>query len=105
MAGSFRKKKKISTQLKEWNAKDAKPEDDQLRYDFLVLSDDKRLVVIEIKRSGHAIELEELQRLEKYKERLSKAKNKDLYMVMICGDNLNVSKSIDKIGSKGLTAK
>ena len=88
--------KTISNQLKEWNTADIKPEDKKLRYDFLALSDDKRLVVIEIKRSGHPVELEELHRLETYKERLSKAHTKDLYMVMICGGILNVSKDMQK---------
>ncbi len=85
--------KKISTQLKEWHAQDIKDEDNRLRYDFLALIDERRLVVIEIKRSGHAVELEELQRLEKYKEKLSKAHKKELSMVMICGGQLNVSEA------------
>jgi Histidine kinase-, DNA gyrase B-, and HSP90-like ATPase len=88
--------KTISKQLKEWNAKDIKDEDERLRYDFLALSDDKRLVIIEIKRSGHPVDIDELQRLEKYKERLSKASGKELSMVMICGGTIDVSKQVRK---------
>ena len=86
--------KKISTQLKEWKAKDIKDDDEKLRYDFLALVDERKLIVIEIKRAGHPVELEELQRLEKYKERLSRADKKELSMVMICGGDLNVSRDI-----------
>jgi hypothetical protein len=83
--------KKISSQLKEWNAADIDDEDELLRYDFLALTDDSRLVVIEIKRPDHTVELKELQRLETYKERLSKAHDKELSMVMICGGTINLS--------------
>lgn len=89
--------KKISTQLREWGTKDIDDEDEKLRYDFLALGDENQLVVIEIKRSGHSVELDELQRLERYKERLSKAHTRNLYMVMVCGGTLNVSKQTKKI--------
>ncbi|MCJ7630887.1 ATP-binding protein, partial [Candidatus Bathyarchaeota archaeon] len=89
--------KRISTQLKEWNAKDIEADDEKLRYDFLALNDDRRLVIIEIKRAGRPVELDELQRLEKYKERLSKASGKELYMVMICGGVFNISNSYRKV--------
>lgn len=89
--------KRISTQLREWNVKDINDEDKQLRYDFLALGDDRRLVIIKIKRAGHTVELEELQRLEKYKERLSKANKRELYMVMICGGTFNLSKDAKKV--------
>jgi hypothetical protein len=89
--------KQISTQLKEWNVKDIESGDEKLRYDFLALNDASHLVIIEIKRAGHSVELDELQRLEKYKERLSKASGKELYMVMICGGSLNISPSYQKV--------
>ncbi len=82
--------KRISTQLRAWNADDVRAEDERLRYDFLALSDDHQLVVIEIKRSEHAVTLEELQRLERYRERLRKARQY-VHMIMICGGNLDVS--------------
>lgn len=78
--------KRISTQLKEWNAKDVDDEDERMRYDFLALTDERRLVIVEIKRSGHPLEFGELQRLETYQDKLSKGSDKDLYMLMVCGN-------------------
>jgi len=83
--------KAISKQLAEWGASDIQDEDARMRYDFLALTDERRLVVIEIKRSGHAVTLEDLQRLERYKERLAKAQTKDIHMVMLCGGSIDVS--------------
>ena len=85
--------KTISRQLAEWGASDIQDEDARMRYDFLALTDERRLVVIEIKRSGHSVTLEDLQRLERYKERLAKAQTKDIYMVMLCGGGIDVSNS------------
>lgn len=82
----------ISTQLKEWGAADLVGEKDKgMRYDFLALSDERRLIVVEIKRSGHNVSLEELYRLETYKDRLARAQNKDMYMVMVAGEITGVS--------------
>ncbi|MGB8647290.1 MAG: ATP-binding protein [Anaerolineae bacterium] len=83
--------KKISTQLRQWHAKEVKDGDDRLRYDFLALSDDNRLVIIEIKRSGHAVELDELQRLEQYTERLAVSSDKVLRWVLICSGRFNLT--------------
>lgn len=85
--------KTISKQLAEWGDSDIQDEDARMRYDFLALTDQRRLVVIEIKRSGHAVTLDDLQRLERYKERLAKAHNKEIRMVMLCGGSLDVSES------------
>lgn len=81
----FSEEKTISKQLEEWNVDDIEEEDHRLRYDFLALNDDNTIVVIEIKRTEHAVILEDLQRLERYKARLSKAHEKKFYMIMICG--------------------
>jgi len=83
----FSEEKTISKQLEEWNVDDIDEEDHRLRYDFLALTDDNAIVVIEIKRAEHAVILEDLQRLERYKSRLSKAHKKKFYMIMICGAN------------------
>ena len=85
--------KAISKQLAEWGTSDIQDEDARMRYDFLALTDERRLVVIEIKRSGHAVTLDDLQRLERYKERLAKAQTKEIYMVMLCGGSVDVSDS------------
>jgi hypothetical protein len=85
--------KSLSRQLAEWGNQDIKEEDKRMRYDFLALTDEKRLVVIEIKRASHTVLLEDLQRLETYKERLAKAHTEDIHMVMISGGGLEVSES------------
>lgn len=82
--------KTITKQLREWNAREVPSKVDQGRYDFLALSSDDRLVVVEIKRSGHAPSLEELQRLERYKDKLSRARKGDLHMVFVSGDKFNI---------------
>lgn len=81
----------ITSTLREWGQKDHPPEEGDIRYDFLAMSDERRLVVIEIKRSGHAVTLGELQRLERYKDHLAKAAgDKEVYMLMICGDTIGI---------------
>lgn len=83
--------KTISNQLKDWNAKHLDDSDKESRYDFLALGYDKSLVMIEIKRSGHPVELDELQRLVEYKVRLSKAHT--VAMVLISGGDFALPES------------
>lgn len=93
----LREETSVTRQLRDWGNQDIGDEDDRTRYDFLAIGNDRRLVVIEIKRPGHPAELEELQRLERYRERLSRAHGqRDLYMVLICGPRLNVIDSTSK---------
>ena len=83
--------KSISKQLREWNVEDiGSEEDSRLRYDFLGLTADQKTVIIEIKRSAHPVELEELQRLDTYREKLAKARG-EVYMVLISGGTFNVT--------------
>lgn len=87
----------ISRQLGEWLCDDIPDEARRLRYDFLALADEARVVVVEIKRPGHPVEFEELQRLETYKEKLSLAdEQRKLHMVMVCGGRLNVSADVQQ---------
>lgn len=89
--------KAISTQLREWSFNDIEDEDSRLRYDYLALSDERRLVVVDIKRPGIAVELDELHRLEEYKERLARSDGRDdLRMLMVCGGQLNVTQETEK---------
>lgn len=83
--------KKISTQLREWGHNEIHSQDEELRYDFLALSDERRLVIIEIKRSGHPVSLDELQRLDLYRERLTKSENKEISVVLVYGGTVDVS--------------
>lgn len=82
---------RISTRLRMWAEEDITDEDERLRYDFLALADERRTFVIDIKRPGHAVELDELQRLETYREHLSRGEDRDVSMVLVYGGNLNVT--------------
>ena len=64
----------ITNQLRRWGEEDIPDSDDRSRYDFLALNDEARTVVIEIKRSGHPVDLEDLQRLDRYVEKLRRGK-------------------------------
>lgn len=65
--------KTLTRQLREWSAEDTAPED-RSRYDFLALEGSGDTVVIEIKRAGHAVELKDLQQIERYVDRLGQAR-------------------------------
>lgn len=78
--------KRISTQLREWNAQDV-DDSDETRYDFLALSEPGHLVVIEIKRSGHPPTEEELQRLLRYRTKLGKGTSSPIDAVFISSDH------------------
>lgn len=64
----------ITNQLRRWGQEDIPDAEDRSRYDFLALNDEARTVVIEIKRSGHTVTLEDFQRLDRYVERLRRGK-------------------------------
>ncbi len=83
--------KKLSTQLREWGHEEIEPQDEKMRYDFLALSDEKRLVIVEIKRSGHPVTFDELTRLDLYRERLTKSENKDISVVLVYGGTIDAS--------------
>ncbi len=85
--------KKITTALREWGKKDYGEKYDG-RYDFLALSDAGVVVVIEIKRPDYAAELEELQRLQQYADRLALAHERPIKMVFIYGRDIKVSKDV-----------
>ena len=86
--------KALSTQLREWGEQDIKEEDERLRYDFLALTDERQLVILEIKRPAYPVVLEDLQRLEKYMDRLSLGQTRKIHMVMICGPKPSVAESV-----------
>lgn len=65
--------KTLTTQLREWGETDTKP-DDRSRYDFLALEGGGDTIVIEIKRAGHPVELQDLQQIERYVDRLGQAR-------------------------------
>jgi hypothetical protein len=83
--------KGMTTTLREWGAKDI-ADDDRSRYDFLALEGDKELVIVEIKRAGYAVEVEDLQRLERYKVTLERERQ-PIRMVLMSGGNFNFDES------------
>lgn len=79
--------KSISRQLREWAEEDLagslSEEERRQRYDFLALADENRLVLIEIKRSGYAPDLDDIQRLIKYQSNLAKGSTRQIEPVLI----------------------
>ena len=59
------------------------------RFDFLALAENKRLFIVEIKRSGHAVTLVEINRLEQYCETFRSAYD-DVTGVLIYGGKLDL---------------
>lgn len=77
--------KRLTTQLREWGDADIADPEDRRRYDFLALEGEGTLVVIEIKRSGHPVELADLHQLEGYAAKLGQSRTVS-YMLFISGD-------------------
>lgn len=92
---TLEEEKTITKQLQKWNADDVSDPTDRSRYDFLCMDDKHRYLIIEIKRSGISLEIEEVQRLERYQNKLSKA-HSDIGAILICGGNINVAPWIKK---------
>lgn len=84
---------RITTQLREWQAEEEPNADQRERYDFLALAEPSALVVVEIKRPGYAITLDDLQRVERYKERLARARP-GITMAVVGGGTFEVSPEV-----------
>lgn len=63
----------ITKQLEAWGAEE-NTVTDSTRYDFLALTGEGETVVIEIKRSEHAVTMGDLQQLERYVEKLGQGR-------------------------------
>jgi len=86
----FTEEKTISKQLREWGERDCPEEMANKRIDFLAFGrDDGELIIIEIKRSGHAVELDEVQRLERYQAALMKT-HPNCKMMLVYGGTVNI---------------
>ena len=85
--------KSITKQLREWGNKDLEDQEVRMRYDFLALSGSSSLHIIEIKRTGHAVELEDIHRLQKYREHLDAGTDKSISMVLVSGPKWATGKS------------
>jgi hypothetical protein len=86
----IREETSVSKTLREWASKEdgGNPLE---RYDFLALESDSLLVVIEIKAPGHPVAYEEVERLDRYQERLAKGLAKPVKAVLVHGGSLDLS--------------
>lgn len=91
----FSEEKTITRTLRDWNVRDIGDIDTRERYDFLALTNTHDIVVIEIKRSSHPVDLEELQRLERYGNDLALGRSITKLM-MIHGGTLAVNENLRK---------
>ncbi|MEU4244875.1 hypothetical protein [Actinoplanes sp. NPDC026619] len=82
--------RRITSQLREWGFTDINP-DDRTRYDFLALRGEGRLVVIEIKRSGHPVSIDDLHQIDRYAEKLRQAEKGEVSMAVITGSGYTLS--------------
>jgi len=81
----------ITKQLRDWAVLEV-DEDTRDRFDFLALGDSRQIVVVELKRPGHALELADMHQVERYKERLARSMPKhEFHMVLVYGGGENVS--------------
>ncbi len=86
----FTEEKTISKQLREWGEKDFPEAMKDKRVDFLAFEKNTdALIIIELKRSGHAVELDELQRLEQYQVSFMKSR-KNCRRVLVYGGTVNI---------------
>jgi Histidine kinase-, DNA gyrase B-, and HSP90-like ATPase len=88
----FVEEKSIGKQLREWGNEDCPDEIKNMRVDFLAFArGEDELVVLELKRPGHAVSFEEIQRLEKYQVALMEARP-NCRCVLVYSGNINVPK-------------
>ncbi len=86
----FVEEKTIGGQLRKWGEEACPEEMRDKRVDFLALAKETDdLIIIELKRPGHPVEFDELQRLEQYQVQLMKARPK-CQRVLIYGGAVNV---------------
>ncbi len=81
--------KTITQLLRDWSVNDTSQPIDRQRIDFLALDGEGELFVIEIKRSEHALEFDEFQRLQSYVAKLNRGRTdgKTITGVVLFGGN------------------
>ena len=84
--------RRLTTQLREWGDSDIDPNLRQ-RYDFLALTNDQRTVVVEIKRSGHSVVLEDLHRLQQYRANLERGEGRAVTMALVSGPEWAINRA------------
>jgi len=86
----FTEEKSMSKQLQSWGQKDCPEDMKKKRVDFLAFSRaENDLIVIELKRPGHSVELDEVQRLERYQVTLMKSRP-NCRRVLVYGGTVNI---------------
>lgn len=86
----FEEEKTIIKQLHEWGERDCPEDVKNKRVDFLAFAKNTdKLVIIELKRPGHAVTWEEVQRLEQYQVNLMKVYVNCLQM-LVYGGTVNI---------------
>lgn len=89
----FAEEKTISRQLQEWGKRDCPDEMKNKRVDFLAFAKSTDvLVIIEMKRPGHAVNLDEVQRLEQYQVELMRARE-NCRRVLVFAGTVNIPQS------------
>lgn len=88
--------KRLTKQLKEWGDADIGDPEDRRRYDFLALEGEGSIIVIEIKRAGHPVELGDLHQLEGYAAKLGQSRTVS-YMLFVSGDRYAILPRTKKV--------
>jgi hypothetical protein len=92
----FSEEKRVTKTLREWGQEDIKDPDYAGRYDFLALSGNDELIVIEIKRAGHSVNMQDLHNLEEYAGRLEAAQ-KVGFMAFISSEKYEIPERYRKV--------
>jgi len=86
----FAEEKTLSKQLQEWGIRDCREDMEKKRVDFLAFAKSTdELVIIEMKRPGHPVGFDEIQRLEQYQVELMKARP-NCRRVLVYSGNVNI---------------
>lgn len=73
----------LTDQVRKWASADLQPERAG-RYDFLALSDEGKLIVVELKRPGHDLDISDARQVEDYRKRLERAEgSRDVHMALV----------------------
>jgi len=78
----FAEEKRVTTVLREWNVE---TDPDPQRVDFLALSGEGEIKLIEIKRGTVQVSLAEVNRLDEYRTKLEQAEEKPIRSVLLYG--------------------
>jgi hypothetical protein len=89
----FAEETTIGKKLREWGERDCPDDMKAKRVDFLAFAKETdELIIIELKRPGHAVEFDEVQRLEKYQMELMRSRP-NCRRVLVYGGVVNIPKN------------